>query len=64
MDVLRSATSVNADLLNQSGALGVVEVGAHADLVVFDGDPLASLACMYEGGPYTVIKAGTIVASR
>ena len=24
---------------------------------------LASLACVYEGGPHTVIKAGAVVAS-
>jgi len=40
--IVRSATSVNADLL-QRPDLGRVEVGAIADLIVVDGDPLADI---------------------
>jgi imidazolonepropionase-like amidohydrolase len=47
---LRMATSSNADLLSMSGErnpypgrLGVVEVGALADLLLVDGDPLADI---------------------
>ena len=39
MDIIRSATSVNADILNQSGRLGCIKPGALADLLVVDGDP-------------------------
>ena len=39
-DIVRSATSVNADLLGRPD-LGRVMIGATADLAVFDGDPLA-----------------------
>jgi imidazolonepropionase-like amidohydrolase len=39
-DIVRSATSVNADLLGRPD-LGRLTVGATADLAVFDGDPLA-----------------------
>jgi aryl-alcohol dehydrogenase-like predicted oxidoreductase len=49
-EILRMATSVNAELLAMSGPrspypgkLGVVEEGALADLVLVDGDPLANL---------------------
>lgn len=40
IDILRSATSVNAELLCQEGQLGCIEVGALADLLVVDGNPL------------------------
>lgn len=38
--VLRSATSVNAELLQMSGQLGCIQPGAFADLLVIKGDPL------------------------
>jgi len=44
-DIVRSATSVNADLLGRPD-LGRVAVGATADLVVFDGDPLADVGVL------------------
>lgn len=58
VDVLRSATSVNARLLNQEGTLGTIAPGACADLVAFDGDPLADLACVWERPPAFVMKGG------
>ena len=52
-EVLRLATSRNAELLGLSGArnpypgaLGVVAPGAHADLLVVDGDPLADITLL------------------
>jgi len=39
-EIVASATSVAADLLNMTGKLGVVAPGAFADLLVVDGDPL------------------------
>src|SRR6516225_5530895 len=42
-NIVRSATRINADLLNQTGNLGVVAEGAYADLLVVDGDPLADV---------------------
>ncbi|MFN3670469.1 MAG: amidohydrolase family protein [Bosea sp. (in: a-proteobacteria)] len=54
-DVLRMATSDNAELLALSGlrspypgALGVVKEGALADLVLVDGDPLADIRLIAE----------------
>lgn len=40
LDVLRSATSVNAELLQMSGELGCIKANAYADLLVTQGDPL------------------------
>jgi imidazolonepropionase-like amidohydrolase len=45
-DIIRSATIVNAELLNRSGELGVVAAGAGADLIAVDGDPLADIALL------------------
>jgi imidazolonepropionase-like amidohydrolase len=45
-DIIRSATIVNAELLNRSGELGVVMAGARADLIAVDGDPLADIALL------------------
>lgn len=42
-EILRSATSVNAEILMQKGELGTVAPGAYADLLVVDGDPLADI---------------------
>lgn len=46
VDVLRSATSVNAEILQQEGRLGVVAPGALADLVVCEGDPTRDVALL------------------
>lgn len=45
-NVIRSATSVNAELLMQTGSLGVIAPGAYADLLVIEGDPLSDLRVM------------------
>ena len=44
-DIIRSATSVNADLLRRPD-LGRVTVGATADLIVVDGDPLRDVTVL------------------
>jgi imidazolonepropionase-like amidohydrolase len=45
-DIIRSATTVNAELLNRSGEIGVVAPGARADLIAVDGDPLADISVL------------------
>jgi imidazolonepropionase-like amidohydrolase len=45
-DIIRSATIVNAELVNRAGELGVVAPGARADLVAVDGDPLADISLL------------------
>ena len=54
-EVLRMATSVNAELLGLSGprnpypgTLGVVKEGALADLLLVDGDPIANIRLIEE----------------
>jgi imidazolonepropionase-like amidohydrolase len=43
IDILRSATSINAEIMQRKGELGAIAVGAKADLIVLDGDPLADI---------------------
>ena len=62
VDILRSATSINADILNQEGELGVVAVGAFADLIVVDGDPVADISALAGEGETVrlVMKGGEL----
>ncbi len=48
VEQLQSATSVAANVLNQEGRLGVIAPGAHADLIVVDGDPTRDILLMCE----------------
>ncbi|HMA13368.1 MAG: amidohydrolase family protein [Bacteroidota bacterium] len=62
-EVLRSATVVNAALLNAEGDLGVIAPGAYADLLVVDGDPLADLGLLEGQGAHlpAIMKGGRFV---
>lgn len=43
VDVLRSATSINAEIVQRKGELGQITAGARADMILVEGDPLADL---------------------
>jgi len=60
LDVLRSACSINAELLGQEGRLGCIREGAHADLLVVDGDPLSDISTLTGNGERlcVIMKAG------
>jgi imidazolonepropionase-like amidohydrolase len=45
-DIIRSATIVNAELLNRAREIGVVAPGARADLIAVDGNPLADISLL------------------
>lgn len=62
VDILRQATSVNAELLGRSGELGCVAPGALADLVAVVGDPVADLGVLSGQGERIdlVMKGGRI----
>ena len=45
-DIIRSATMVNAELLNRPGEFGVVAHGARADLITVAGNPLADISLL------------------
>jgi len=44
LEVLRSATSVNADVFRIGGEVGRIKAGLLADLVVVEGDPLQNIS--------------------
>jgi imidazolonepropionase-like amidohydrolase len=61
LPALRSATSVNADLLGRPD-LGRVREGCVADLLIVDGDPTRDPSVLWDG-PHrrTVIQGGTVL---
>jgi imidazolonepropionase-like amidohydrolase len=65
-EILRSATAVNAELMGQSGRIGVVAPGAFADLVAIDGNPLEDLTLLQGQGRQIslIVKAGKLVKNR
>jgi imidazolonepropionase-like amidohydrolase len=50
IEILRSATSVNAELLGKKGELGAVVVGAAADLILVQGNPAEDLSLFTADG--------------
>jgi len=62
IDVIRSATSVAAELFQLSGEIGVVAQGARADLLLVDGDPIADLGLLQDQGKHlhVIMKDGKL----
>lgn len=60
IDVIRSATSIAAELFQMSGEIGVVAEGARADLLVVDGDPVENLQLLQGQGRHlkAIMKDG------
>jgi imidazolonepropionase-like amidohydrolase len=50
IQILRSACSINAALLQQSGRLGCIFPGAEADLLLVDGNPLEDISLLAQNG--------------
>jgi imidazolonepropionase-like amidohydrolase len=65
IEVLRSATSVNAALLNMSGQLGCIAPGAFADVLAINGDPFQDLELFRDPmkNIALVMKDGEVVRS-
>ncbi|MEP6547141.1 MAG: amidohydrolase family protein [Gammaproteobacteria bacterium] len=57
--ILRSATSINADLLGEP-LLGRIAPGCEADIIIVDGDPLQDIAVLAKDGRgiRTIMKSG------
>lgn len=66
LDTINSATLVNAEILNQSGKLGVIALGAYADLIVVAGDPLHEVSLLAGQGEALdlIMKDGVIYKNR
>jgi imidazolonepropionase-like amidohydrolase len=60
IEILRQATSVNAEIIGWKDRIGVVRAGAIADLILVDGDPLADLSLLERDGAAlsVIMKAG------
>ncbi|MEO1243820.1 MAG: amidohydrolase family protein [Pseudomonadota bacterium] len=61
-EVLRAATKTNAEILQHAGQLGEVSVGAYADLLIVDGNPLEDLNVLQDQGARlpVIMKAGRV----
>jgi imidazolonepropionase-like amidohydrolase len=66
IDQLRSATSVNAEIMQKSGQLGCLAPGASADLIVIESNPLDNIAVMTrpESEFAVIMKGGALVRNR
>lgn len=61
-EILRSATSVNAEILGAADKLGCVAPGAYADLIAVRGNPLEDIGLLAAGGRNLslIMKAGKV----
>ena len=64
IDIIRAATTTAAKLVGLEGQIGTMAPGAHADLLVLDGNPLEDIATLTtpEQRLRYVIRAGTPIA--
>jgi imidazolonepropionase-like amidohydrolase len=63
LELLRQATSVNAEMMLMEGKLGCVAPGAFADLIVVDGDPLKDIGLLAADGKKlpVIVRGGEVV---
>lgn len=66
LEILRQATSGSAEILQMEDKLGCVAAGAHADLIVVDGDPLADIGLLARNGEALplIMRAGELVKNE
>ena len=62
IDIIRSATTVSAEVLRQEGKVGVIRPGAFADLIAVDGNPLEDIGLLAGQGDHLslIIAAGRV----
>lgn len=65
-EVIRSATTTAAEVLNMQGKLGRLEVGAFADVLIVEGNPMRDVRCLLGQGDHIplVMKEGQIFVNR
>jgi imidazolonepropionase-like amidohydrolase len=66
MEVIRSATTIAAEVIRRPGTLGVVEPGGWADLIVVDDDPLKDITLLEGQGAHlaAIMKGGAFHKNR
>jgi len=60
IEIIRSATTIGAQLLRMEGKLGCLKPGAFADLIVVNGNPLKNLGLFQDQGKHlsAIMKGG------
>jgi imidazolonepropionase-like amidohydrolase len=60
IEIIRSATTIGAEVIRMQGKLGTLKPGAFADLLVLDGNPLEDFAVFQEQGRHiaAIMKGG------
>jgi len=66
IEIIRSATTIGAQLLRMEGKLGCLKAGAFADLIVVDGNPVKNLKLLQEQGRHlsAIMKGGVFHKNR
>ncbi|WP_158891046.1 metal-dependent hydrolase family protein [Amycolatopsis anabasis] len=66
VEVIRSATATAAELLGRAGEIGTLAIGALADLIIVDGNPLDDLGVLADPETHlrAVIQSGEVTVDR
>jgi imidazolonepropionase-like amidohydrolase len=66
IEIIRSATTIGAQVLRLEGKLGTLAPGAFADIIVIDGNPLKNLALFEGQGQHlsVIMKGGKLHKNR
>ena len=66
LELLRQATSVPAEMMMMDGQVGCIAPGAHADLIVVDGDPLKDIGLLAANGRHlsAIVRGGAVVKNE
>ncbi len=66
IEIIRSATTIGAQVVRMEGKLGCLKPGAFADLLVVDGNPLKNLKLFQEQGKHlsVIMKGGRMYKNR
>jgi imidazolonepropionase-like amidohydrolase len=63
LEILRQTTSVAAEMMMMEGQIGCIAPGAHADLLVVEGDPLKDISLLAANGRNlrTIVRGGAVI---
>jgi imidazolonepropionase-like amidohydrolase len=66
IEIIRSATTIGADVLRMPGKVGTLQPGAFADAILVDGNPLKDLALLGDQGKHLplIMKGGVLHKNR
>jgi imidazolonepropionase-like amidohydrolase len=66
IEIIRSATTIGAEVLRMPGKVGTLQAGAYSDAILVDGNPLKNLALLSDQGKHLslIMKAGQLHKNR